>query len=72
MPSSGMLRRMVLVRTDISVECIASIISVTRIDELMLHERLHFKENNSKTCNGMPKYNIIVLLFWLASCLTVL
>jgi hypothetical protein len=28
-------------------------------DELMLHERRYYKENNSKACNGMPKYNII-------------
>jgi hypothetical protein len=31
MPSSGMLRRVVLVRTDVSEEPIASIIRVTRI-----------------------------------------
>jgi hypothetical protein len=34
MASSGMLRRMALVRTDISEEHIASIIKVTRIGEL--------------------------------------
>jgi hypothetical protein len=28
----------------------------------MLHERLYFKENNSKACNGMPKYNIMFQL----------
>jgi hypothetical protein len=33
MASSGMLRRVALVRTDVSAECIASIIKVTRIDE---------------------------------------
>jgi hypothetical protein len=34
MPSSGMLRRVVLVRTDVSEEISASIIKVTRIGEL--------------------------------------
>jgi hypothetical protein len=34
MPSSGMLRRVALVRTDVSVERIASIIKVTRIRAL--------------------------------------
>jgi hypothetical protein len=34
MPSSGMLRHMVLVKTDVSEECSASIIRVTQIDEL--------------------------------------
>jgi hypothetical protein len=34
MPSSGMLRRVALVRTDISEELSASIIRVTRIGEL--------------------------------------
>jgi hypothetical protein len=34
MPSSGMLRRGALVRTDVSKELIASIFRVTRIGEL--------------------------------------
>jgi hypothetical protein len=34
MPSSGMLRRVALVRTDVSEECSANIIRVTRIGEL--------------------------------------
>jgi hypothetical protein len=34
MPSSGVLRRVTLVRTDVSEECIASIIRETRIGEL--------------------------------------
>jgi hypothetical protein len=34
MPSSGMLRRVALVRTDVSEELRASIIRVTRIREL--------------------------------------
>jgi hypothetical protein len=34
MPSSGMLRRVALVRTDVSEERITSIIRVTRIGEL--------------------------------------
>jgi hypothetical protein len=34
MPSSGMLRRVALVRTDVSEELSASIIRVTRIGEL--------------------------------------
>jgi hypothetical protein len=34
MPSSAMLGRVALVRTDVSEECTASIIRVTRIGEL--------------------------------------
>jgi hypothetical protein len=34
MLSSGMLRRVALVRTDVEEECSASIIRVTRFDEL--------------------------------------
>jgi hypothetical protein len=34
MPSSGMLRRVALIRTDVSEECIASLIRVTRSGEL--------------------------------------
>jgi hypothetical protein len=34
MPSSGMLHRVALVRTDVSEKCIASIIRVIRIGEL--------------------------------------
>jgi hypothetical protein len=34
MPSSGMLRRVALVRTDVSKELSASIIRVTRISEI--------------------------------------
>jgi hypothetical protein len=34
MPSSGMLRRVALVRTDVSEECSSSIIRMTRIGEL--------------------------------------
>jgi hypothetical protein len=34
MPSSGMLHRVALVRTDVSEELSSSIIRVTRIDEL--------------------------------------
>jgi hypothetical protein len=34
MPSSGILRRVALLRTDVSEECIASIIKVTRTGEL--------------------------------------
>jgi hypothetical protein len=33
MPSSGMFRRVALVRTDVSEDCIASIISIRGIDE---------------------------------------
>jgi hypothetical protein len=35
MPSSGMLRLVALVRTDVSDTCIASILRVTRICELV-------------------------------------
>jgi hypothetical protein len=31
----------------------------------MLHERRNYKENNSKACNGMPKYNIVIAIFTL-------
>jgi demethoxyubiquinone hydroxylase (CLK1/Coq7/Cat5 family) len=34
MPSSGMLRRVAVVRTDVSKDCRASIIRITRIGEL--------------------------------------
>jgi hypothetical protein len=34
MPSSGMLRRVALVKTDVSEELSASVITVTRIGEL--------------------------------------
>jgi hypothetical protein len=34
MPSSGMLRRVALVRTDVSEECSVSMIRVTRIGDL--------------------------------------
>jgi hypothetical protein len=34
MPSSGMLRRVALIRTYVSEECIASFVRVTRIGEL--------------------------------------
>jgi hypothetical protein len=34
MPSSGMGRRVILTRTDVSEECIASIVKVTGIGEL--------------------------------------
>jgi hypothetical protein len=27
----------------------------------MLHDRLYYKENNSKACNRMPKYNIMTV-----------
>jgi hypothetical protein len=35
MPSSGILRRVALVRTDVSEECSASVIRVTKIGELV-------------------------------------
>jgi hypothetical protein len=47
MPSSGMLRRVALVRTDVSEELSASIIRVTRIGELVitLAVTTHRREN---------------------------
>jgi hypothetical protein len=47
MPSSEMLRRVALVRTDVSYECIDSIIRVTRIGQL--RTTLAVTNNRSRT-----------------------
>jgi hypothetical protein len=49
MPFSAMLRHVALVRTDVSEECSASIIRVTRIGELV-------------TANAVPSSMILVTL----------
>jgi hypothetical protein len=56
MMSSGILRRVALVRTDVSEECIASIIRVTRIGELGTTLAMTSKRR-------MPKRNTISLNF---------
>jgi hypothetical protein len=51
MPSSGMLRRVALVKTDVSEEHTASIIRVTRISEL----RTLVVTNNRRTLGRNTK-----------------
>jgi hypothetical protein len=55
MPSSGMLRRVALVRTDVSGELCASIIRVTKISELgttlaVTSNRRMLRRNNMGVC----------------------
>jgi hypothetical protein len=61
MPSSGMLRRVALVETDVSEELSASIIKVTRIGELgttlavtLMKETLSSSETSVLTRTTMP------------------
>jgi hypothetical protein len=64
MPSSGMLRRVVLVRTDVSEEFGACIIRVTRIGELvtMLAIFLRSVRQLLVTANVVPSSPILVTL----------
>jgi hypothetical protein len=60
MASSGMLRRVALVRTDVSEELSASIIKVTRIGELgtalaVTSNRITLRRN-TKYCGDCTKY----------------
>jgi hypothetical protein len=60
MPSSGMLRRVAVVSTDVSKERISSIIRVTRISELGM---LEVTSNQSiVTANVVPSSLILVTL----------
>jgi hypothetical protein len=59
MPSSGMLRRVVLVSTDVSEELSASIIRVTRFGEL---ETLAVTSNRRTIANVVPSSPILVTL----------
>jgi hypothetical protein len=53
MPSSGMLRRVALVRTDVSEELSASIIRVTRIGEL-----------RTLALTSNRRALVLILVFW--------
>jgi hypothetical protein len=57
MASSGMLRRVALVRTDVSEELSASFIMVTRIGEL--GTKLALTSNRRKLRRNAIKYNCI-------------
>jgi hypothetical protein len=59
MVSSGMLRHMALVRTDISEELSASFIRVTRIGELGTLA----VSNNRCTLQRSTKYSVLVFVF---------
>jgi demethoxyubiquinone hydroxylase (CLK1/Coq7/Cat5 family) len=63
MPSSGMLRRVALVRADVSEELSASIIRVTRIGEL---GKLAVTSNRSmlRRNTTLRSYKRFVTLFW--------
>jgi hypothetical protein len=71
MPFSGMLRRVALVRTDVSEERKASIIWVTRIGELenLVAEFLRSVRRLLVTANAVPSSPILVTLMmeWLRS-----
>jgi hypothetical protein len=68
MPSSGMLRRVVLIRTEVSEERSASIIKVTRMRELgtklpVTSNRLVLRRNTMYvTANVVPSSPILVKL----------
>jgi hypothetical protein len=55
MPSSGMWRCVALVRTDVSEECISSIIRATRIGEL---GRMFTAASNRSTLTSATRRNI--------------
>jgi hypothetical protein len=58
MASSGMLRRVTLVRTDVSEELSASFIRVTRIGELGTTQAV----TSNRTANVVPSSQILVTL----------
>jgi hypothetical protein len=64
MPSSGMLRRVALVRTDVSEECITSIIRVTRIGELgttlAVTSNRRTLRRNTTSANVVPSSPILI------------
>jgi hypothetical protein len=66
MPSSGMLLRVVLVRTDVSEELSASIISVSRIDELgtlaLTSNRRTMRRNTASVLPSSPILVIIIII----------
>jgi hypothetical protein len=67
MPSSGILRRVALVRTDVSEESIASIIKVTQIGELgaalaVTSNRSTLRRYTNSTVNVVPSLPILVTL----------
>jgi hypothetical protein len=62
MPSFGMLRRVVLVRIDVSEERIASIIRVTRIGELGTTLAVNSKRRKLVMDNVFPSSLILVTL----------
>jgi hypothetical protein len=63
MPSSGMLRRMPLVRTDVSEEHSASIIRVTKISELGTTLAVTISMRHlTVTANVVPSSSILVTL----------
>jgi hypothetical protein len=67
MASSGMLRRVTLVRTDVSEELSASVIRVTRIGELgttlTVTSNRRTLRRNTKHLTGMPLVEIWASLF---------
>jgi demethoxyubiquinone hydroxylase (CLK1/Coq7/Cat5 family) len=67
MPSSGMLRREDLIRTDVSEEISASIIRVTRVGELgttlaVTSNRHTLRKKYKFTANVVPRVPILVAL----------
>jgi hypothetical protein len=72
MPSSGMVRHAALVRTDVSEEHIASIIRVTKINELetlaVTSIRSTLQRDIMVTANVLPSSPIPVTLMTVAMC----
>jgi hypothetical protein len=62
MPSSGLLRHVALVRTDVSWELSTSIISLTRIGGLEKTLALTSKRRTLVTANVVPSSPILVIL----------
>jgi hypothetical protein len=61
-PSSGMFRRVVHVKTDVSEEIIASIIKVKRIRELGIMLAATRNRSTLRTANIVPSAPILVTL----------